>query len=161
MLSDKPKEEWSEWDRYWMARALAEASQGAQAGEVPVGAVLLDAQGNLLAAAANAPIATCDPSAHAEMRVLRMGAAQLGNYRLGGCTLYVTLEPCVMCFGAIVQARLTRVVFAAKDPKAGVIVSQLRLPETSPGNHRLCWQNGLMAAESAELLRDFFRQRRQ
>jgi len=149
-----------EKDQIWMQTALTAARAAAALGEVPVGAVLVDAGGTHLASAHNAPIASRDPTAHAEIQVLRQAAQRLGNYRLGGCTLYVTLEPCVMCFGAILHARLARVVYGAADPKAGVIESHLRLPESAPSNHRLQWEGGVLAEEASLLLKEFFRMRR-
>ncbi|UTV81765.1 tRNA adenosine(34) deaminase TadA [Acidithiobacillus sp. YTS05] len=149
-----------EKDQMWMQAALTAARAGAALGEVPVGAVLVDAAGTHLVSAHNAPIASRDPTAHAEVQVLRQAAQRLGNYRLGGCTLYVTLEPCVMCFGAILHARLARVVYGAADPKAGVIESHLRLPESAPSNHRLQWEGGVLAEEASLLLKEFFRMRR-
>jgi tRNA(adenine34) deaminase len=147
-------------DLHWMGAALDLARQAVSLGEVPVGAVLLDPEGAPIARVHNAPIHTCDPTAHAEILALRLGAQERNNYRLAGCTLYVTLEPCAMCFGAIVQARLARVVYGAADAKAGVIESHLQLPENAPANHHLQWEGGVLAAESAALLRDFFRARR-
>ena len=147
-------------DLHWMDAALMQARQAATFGEVPVGALLLSPEGELLASAHNAPIHNCDPTAHAEILALRQGAKKRGNYRLAGCTLYVTLEPCAMCFGAIVHARLARVVYGAADAKAGVIESNLRLPENAPTNHRLIWDGGVLAQASATLLQDFFRARR-
>ncbi len=143
-----------------MRAALTAARVAAESGEVPVGAVLVDAAGTCLASTHNAPIASHDPTAHAEVQALRQAAQRLGNYRLGGCTLYVTLEPCVMCFGAILHARLARVVYGAADPKAGVIESHLRLPELAPSNHRLQWEGGVLAEEASLLLKEFFRTRR-
>ncbi len=147
-------------DLYWMRLALDQAREAMGTGEVPVGATLVSPSGELLARACNAPILLSDPTAHAEILVLRRGAARSGNYRLGGCTLYVTLEPCAMCVGAIQHARLARVVYAAGDPKTGVVHSQLHLPDTGPFNHRLEWLGGVLAEESALLLRQFFRARR-
>ncbi len=147
-------------DEWWMRIALDCAQQAAALGEVPVGAVLVDGEGRLLASVHNAPITATDPTAHAEIVALRQGAQRLGNYRLAGCTLYVTLEPCVMCFGAIIHARLARVVYAAADPKAGVVESHLQLPSVAPSNHRLEWQGGGLADEASRLLKDFFRARR-
>ena len=113
-----------EEDAHWMRLALAQARAGAQAGEVPVGAVVVR-QGQVIGQGANAPLACCDPTAHAEVQALRAAAQQLGNYRLEGCTLYVTLEPCVMCAGAMLHARLARVVFGAPEPKTGAAGSVL------------------------------------
>lgn len=146
-------------DVRWMRRALRLARRAGEAGEVPVGAVLV-AEAGVLAAAANAPIARHDPSAHAEVLALRRAAARVGNYRLPGSTLYVTLEPCIMCVGAIVQARLGRVVFAAPDPRAGAIETVFQLLDHRALNHRAAWTGGVEAEASALLLREFFRARR-
>ncbi|WP_298167672.1 tRNA adenosine(34) deaminase TadA [Acidithiobacillus sp.] len=147
-------------DLAWMTLALDYAARGAVQGEVPVGAVLLDADGGLLAAAHNTPVQSHDPSAHAEMLVLRQAAQSLRNYRLTGATLYVTLEPCIMCVGAMLQARVTRLVYAASDPKTGAVESLYHLLEDDRFNHRIVTKGGVLAASSATLLRDFFRVRR-
>ena len=150
-------------DEHFMRLALAEAGQAAAAGEVPVGAVLVAADGKtVLAQAHNCPISGHDPTAHAEIGVLRHAAATLGNYRLDGSTLYVTLEPCTMCVGALVHARVARVVYGAHEPKAGSLHSARRLmaPEAGYFNHRFAWQGGVLEAESAALLQGFFRARR-
>ena len=142
-----------------MRLALALARRAARRGEVPVGAVLVDAAGRVLAAEHNRSIGACDPTAHAEMLCLRRGAAALGNYRLTGTRLYVTLEPCPMCAGALVWARVERVVFGARDEKAGALGSVLDLSQ-QPLNHRPQVEGGLLARESAEVLRGFFAARR-
>ena len=142
-----------------MRLALALARRAARRGEVPVGAVLVDAAGRVLAAEHNRSITSCDPTAHAEMLCLRRGAAALGNYRLTGTRLYVTLEPCPMCAGALVWARVERVVFGARDEKAGALGSVLDLSR-QPLNHRPRVEGGLLARESAQLLRGFFAARR-
>ncbi len=142
-----------------MRLALALARRAARRGEVPVGAVLVDPAGRVLAAEHNRSLSACDPTAHAEMLCLRRGAAALGNYRLTGTRLYVTLEPCPMCAGALVWARVEGVVFGARDPKAGALGSVLDLSR-QPLNHRPRVQGGLLAAESAGLLRAFFAKRR-
>ncbi len=147
-------------DQDFMDRALARARQSRDAGEVPVGAVLVDADGKILAEAGNAPIATHDPSAHAEMLVLRAAARQLANYRLNGTTLYVTLEPCPMCAGALVHARVERIVFAATDPRAGACGSVFDLVRSEALNHRIEIVSGVREQESAQLLRRFFAERR-
>ncbi|WP_414041366.1 tRNA adenosine(34) deaminase TadA [Acidithiobacillus sp. M4-SHS-6] len=147
-------------DRRWMRLALDMAAQAVAAGEVPVGAVLVNAAGEYVAGAHNAPIATHDPSAHAEMRVLRAAALQVENYRLTGSTLYVTLEPCIMCAGAMLHARVDRLVYGAADPKAGAVESLYQLFNDSRFNHHIQVEAGLLAEESATLLRDFFRARR-
>jgi tRNA(adenine34) deaminase len=146
-------------DLYWMQQALQAAKEAAEAGEVPVGAACVR-DGELLACEGNAPIGQCDPTAHAEVRVLRMAAEKVGNYRLPGVTLYVTLEPCAMCVGAMIHARIERVVFAASDSRTGSVVSVRQLLDEPTHNHRIQYAGGLCAEESAELLRAFFRQRR-
>lgn len=146
-------------DEEWMLKALAQAREAQAAGEVPVGAVLVKG-GELISQAWNRPIATSDPTAHAEILALRAGAARLGNYRLPGCELYVTLEPCAMCAGAIIQARLRRVIFAADDPRAGAAGSVFNILGGHELNHYVEVDRGLMAEESTALLQTFFRARR-
>jgi tRNA(adenine34) deaminase len=147
-------------DHFWMREALERARAAADSGEVPVGAVLVDAGDLLLARAANAPIASHDPTAHAEIVALRAAGQGLRNYRLPGCTLYVTLEPCAMCVGALVHARIARLVFAAPDPKTGACGSVLDLTSSPGFNHRIAVTGGVLQEESAELLRRFFAERR-
>lgn len=142
-----------------MRLALAQAQAAARAGEVPVGAVVVRA-GQVIATGRNSPISTHDPTAHAEIVALRAAAQQLGNYRLEDCTLYVTLEPCAMCSGAMLHARLPRVVFGATDAKTGVAGSVLNLFDHPQLNHHTQVQGGVLASECAQLLGDFFRQRR-
>ena len=149
----------SDNDEKWMRLALRAAEAAAELGEVPVGAVLVR-DDNLLAAAGNQPIGLSDPTGHAEIRVLRTVASQERNYRLPGTTLYVNLEPCLMCIGAIIHARVKRLVFGARDPKTGAVVSLYPIGEDSRLNHRLEVSSGVLAAECAELLRAFFRARR-
>lgn len=146
-------------DATWMRAALAQARVAEQAGEVPVGAVLVR-NGEVIACGSNAPIAGHDPTAHAEMAALRAAALLLGNYRLDGCTLYVTLEPCAMCSGAMLHARLPRVVFGAQDPKTGAAGSVVNLFAEPLLNHQTQVQGGVLADECGALLQDFFRQRR-
>lgn len=146
-------------DTDWMALAISEAQQAAAAGEVPVGAVLVK-DGVRIATGRNAPVGKHDPSAHAEINALRAGAATLGNYRLEGCELFVTLEPCAMCAGAMLHARLARVVFGATDPKTGAAGSVLDLFAEPRLNHRTQVTGGVMAAECSEVLRAFFHSRR-
>lgn len=146
-------------DRAFMQEALALAAQGAALGEVPVGAVLVR-DGEVLGRGFNQPIGLHDPSAHAEMQAVRAAARAVGNYRLPGSTLYVTLEPCSMCAGLLVHARVARVVYAASEPRAGVVASQGRFFEQAFLNHRVLVEGGLLAEESAALLRAFFRDRR-
>ncbi len=146
-------------DERWMRRALERAEEAAAAGEVPVGAVVVR-DGEVIGEGANGPIAAADPTAHAEIRALRSAAAREGNYRLPGTTLYVTLEPCPMCAGAIVHARVARLVFGAADPKTGACGGALDLIHDPSHNHRVAVTGGVLAAEAAELLRSFFRRRR-
>ncbi len=142
-----------------MRAALAQAALAADAGEVPVGAVVV-LKGETIAAAHNRSISDSDPSGHAEIVALRAAAGALGNHRLQNATLYVTLEPCVMCTGAIAQARVGRVVFAAYDEKAGALGSVVDLSDSKALNHRFEINGGLLAEESAALLRAFFKARR-
>ncbi|MFA6465429.1 MAG: tRNA adenosine(34) deaminase TadA [Desulfurivibrionaceae bacterium] len=146
-------------ERY-MEAALVEARLAAERGEVPIGAVLVDSGGRIIAQNGNRTIELCDPGAHAEMLVLRQAGQVLGNYRLSGTTLYVTLEPCVMCAGALVHARVSRLVYGAIDPKAGGVVSLFQVGQDTRLNHLLAVEGGLLAEESATLLKDFFRKRR-
>lgn len=143
-----------------MRQALDEAQRGLAAEEVPIGAVLVSAEGELLGRAHNAPIGLVDPSAHAEILALREAARKAGNYRLTGATLFVTLEPCAMCCGAVLQARLARVVYGARDPKAGAVESLYRLLEDQRLNHRVETLGGVLAAESSALLQTFFEKKR-
>jgi tRNA(adenine34) deaminase len=147
-------------DAGYMRRALACAQAAAGAGEVPVGAVLVDEQGRVLAEAGNGPIASHDPTAHAEILVLRAAAARLGNYRLPGTTLYVTLEPCAMCAGALVHARVARIVYAAADPRTGACGSVFDIAASPALNHRVIVTSGVLADASAALLKGFFADRR-
>ena len=144
----------------WMQLALAQAAQAQQLGEVPVGAVLVDAQGELLATGFNRTIIDHDPTAHAEVVALRAGAKQMQNYRLPGASLYVTLEPCAMCLGAMMHARLGRVVFGATDPKTGVCGSVLNLALEKQLNHHTQVEGGVLAQECGDILRQFFKERR-
>lgn len=146
-------------DQDWMRQALHLAEQAAAAGEVPVGALLVQ-DDVLIAEAHNQPISQHDPSAHAELQALRAAAAKCGNYRLLNTTLYVTLEPCMMCLGAMVHARIGRLVYAAADPKTGVIQSAAQLLELPFLNHRFSVTGGVLAEEAAQLLRTFFKQKR-
>jgi tRNA(adenine34) deaminase len=144
----------------YMEVALAEARLAAARGEVPIGAVLVNGAGEILARDGNRTIELCDPGAHAEMLVLRQAGRVQGNYRLPGTTLYVTLEPCVMCAGALVHARVSRLIYGAVDPKAGGVVSLFQVGQDTRLNHLLAVEGGLLAEESSILLKDFFRQRR-
>ena len=142
-----------------MQRALELARKAADAGEVPVGAVVV-VDGRIAGEGRNAMIAASDPGAHAEMQALRAACRAAGNYRLPGAQLFVTLEPCAMCAGALVLTRLARVVFAAADPKSGAAGSVLNVLRNPALNHRCQVESGLLADQSAELLRAFFRERR-
>jgi tRNA(adenine34) deaminase len=150
----------AEADRHWMRHALELARRAAEEGEVPVGALLV-CKGEILGAGWNRPIIEHDPSAHAEIQALRAAGRRVGNYRLPGSILYVTLEPCVMCAGAIVQARVAEVIYGAPDPKAGACGSVFDLlPSDGRFNHRTEVRGGLLADECGEVLRAFFRARR-
>ena len=142
-----------------MEAAFAEAREAADAGEVPIGAVVVH-DGAIIARGQNSVIRTNDPTAHAEIVALREAARFLGNYRLNGCTLFVTLEPCAMCAGAMIHARLDRLVFAASDPKAGAAGSVLAVLNHPLLNHQMQVEQGMLAEEAGELLRRFFRERR-
>jgi tRNA(adenine34) deaminase len=146
-------------DERFMRMALGEADRAAREGEVPVGAVLVSA-GRVVARAHNRPIHLQDPSAHAEILALRRAAKKLGNYRMEGCDLYVTIEPCAMCAGAIVQARLRRLVYGTRDPKAGACGSALRVLNHRKLNHQVDAAGGILAADCASVIREFFRKRR-
>ncbi len=143
-----------------MERALALARRAAEEGEVPVGAVLVSEAGQVLGESGNAPIATHDPSAHAEVLVLRAAGAAIGNYRLPNTTLYVTLEPCPMCAGALVHARIARLVYAAADPRSGACGSVFDLTRSTELNHRIDVTGGLLADKSSQMLAGFFSERR-
>jgi tRNA(adenine34) deaminase len=147
-------------DLVLMEQALACACEAESAGEVPVGAVIVAAEGAVLARAANAPIARNDPTAHAEMLALRAAGQVLGNYRLPGCTLYVTLEPCAMCVGALVHARIARIVYGAPDPKTGACGSVFDLAASPRLNHRIEVTGGVLAEDCGALLKRFFAARR-
>jgi len=146
-------------DSQWMREALREARRGYREGEVPVGAIVVQ-EGKVIARAHNRPVRLSDPSAHAEILALRRAGRKLGNYRLPGCTLYVTIEPCAMCVGAIIQARIQRLVVGAMDPKAGACGSVLAVLNNRKLNHQVVLSSGILQAECAAILREFFRERR-
>ena len=146
-------------DEILMRGALAEARAAAEAGEVPIGAVVV-VGGAIVARGQNRVLRDCDPTAHAEMVAMRAAAAAAGNYRLLECELYVTLEPCAMCAGAMIHARLGRLVFGAADPKAGAAGSVLEVLNHPKLNHKMTVTPGVLAEECGELLREFFRERR-
>ena len=150
----------SDADELLVQQALECARDAEALGEVPVGAVLADAGGAVIARAANSPIARSDPTAHAEMLALRAAGRALGNYRLPGCVLYVTLEPCSMCVGALVHARIARIVYGAADPKTGACGSVFDLAANAKMNHRIEVTGGVLAEECAALLKRFFASRR-
>lgn len=146
-------------DEYFMRQALLLAEEAQAAGEVPVGAVVV-CEGEIIGRGANSPIARHDPSAHAEILALRDAALHIGNYRLPGVTLYATLEPCAMCAGAIMHARVGKMVFGANDPKTGAAGSVIDLFAASRLNHHTCAQGGILAVECGALLSAFFAGRR-
>jgi len=146
-------------DEKWMGLALEQAIRAEEEGEVPVGAVLVK-EGLVIAKAHNQPITTNDATAHAEVQLLRVAGAKLENYRLTGTTLYVTLEPCAMCLGAIIHARIERVVFGAYDPKTGVCGSSENLLDANCFNHKIDLAGGVLENECKKILKKFFRSRR-
>ena len=146
-------------DQYWMHKALKLAEEGASQGEVPVGAVVV-LENQLIGQGWNQPVLSGDPTAHAEVIALRDAARSVANYRLLNTTLYVTIEPCTMCAGALVHARVKRLVYGALEPKAGVVVSNLSLFDKGFFNHSIDVQGGVMAEESSALMSNFFKQRR-
>jgi tRNA(adenine34) deaminase len=147
-------------DERFMREAISQARLAELAGEVPVGAVLV-AEGEILARGYNCPIGRRDPTAHAEMIAIRQASATSGNYRLQGATLYVTLEPCVMCAGALVQARIRRLVFGARDLRFGGVRAKFRIADSELLNHQVEIVEGVLAPECLSLLKDFFQQRRE
>lgn len=147
-------------DEHYMRLAIEEAKSAARRGEVPVGAVLVNAAGEVVSKTGNAPISICDPTAHAEILALRDGAYSAKNYRLGGMSLYVTLEPCTMCAGAISNARIARVIYGASDPKGGAVEHGVRFFEQPTCHHRPDVTSGILADECSALLKAFFRARR-
>lgn len=146
-------------DAFFMQQALALAQKAKQANEVPVGAVVVS-NDKIVGAGFNCPIATCDPTAHAEIIALRQAAQKLNNYRLLNTNLYVTLEPCLMCIGAMLHARIKRLIFGATDPKTGAVISVFNSSSTNQLNHKIQYQHGILAAECSKILTDFFKSRR-
>ena len=147
-------------DEFYMHRALEQAQLALAAGEVPIGAVVVDAAGEVIGRGYNRPIVSHDPTAHAEVQALRDASLAQGNYRLDGCSLYVTLEPCLMCTGAMIHARLARLVYAAAEPKGGMAESRANLFAQPWFNHRIEVRGGVLAAPSRRLLKGFFQARR-
>ena len=145
--------------RHWMSRALEFARIAESKGEVPVGAVLVRA-GKIIGEGYNQPISANDPTAHAEIVAIRQAAEALGNYRLPGTTLYVTIEPCTMCVGALIHARVETLVFGAREPRAGSVVSQARLLESGHFNHAVVVEEGICSEQCGALIRNFFQQQR-
>lgn len=151
----------TENDERFMRQCIAEAQAASARGEVPIGAVLVDPKtGDILAKAGNAPIGICDPTAHAEILALRDGAYKQDNYRLTGLTLYVTLEPCAMCAGAISHARIGRLVYGASDPKGGAVEHGVKFFESPTCHAKLDISSGVLANECGQILKDFFKARR-
>lgn len=142
-----------------MRLAMALAEQAAEAGEVPVGALIVK-DGAVIGEGFNQPISLCDPTGHAEIIAMRSAAANLENYRLSDCDLYVTIEPCTMCVGAMVHARIRKIIFGAPEPRAGALESQLRLMDENHYNHSIEWQGGILAEECGEIISSFFRRKR-
>ncbi|MDA9352679.1 tRNA adenosine(34) deaminase TadA [Porticoccaceae bacterium] len=147
-------------DEFYMAKALQLAEQAGAIGEVPVGAILVK-DGEIVGEGFNQPISGCDPTAHAEIVAMRNAAKNLNNYRLSDCDLYVTIEPCTMCVGAMVHGRIRRVLFGALEPRAGALQSQLQLMDQSHYNHSIEWQGGLLAQECGDIISSFFRRKRE
>lgn len=147
-------------DQYFMAEALAQGQLAYDAGEVPVGAVVV-VNGEVVGRGFNQPITSLDPSAHAEIVAIRDAAKNVGNYRLSGATLYVTVEPCAMCSGCLVHSRIERLVYATTEPKAGVVESAMKLLESPFLNHKVDTCSGVMSSEAAELMSSFFKMRRE
>lgn len=147
-------------DEHWMAKALQLAEQAAQENEIPVGAIVV-LDGEIIGEGYNAPISKCDPTAHAEIQAIRHACQTMNNYRLPGATLYVTLEPCSMCAGAIVHSRIARVVYAATEPKSGIVESQGRFFDAPFLNHKVAVDAGVLADAASVQLTQFFQYRRE
>lgn len=149
-----------EQDEFWMREAIAAAKNAREADEIPIGACLVDKNGELLAVAGNRTITDSDPTAHAEILVLRQAGAKIGNYRLTETTLYTTIEPCAMCAGALVNARIERLVFGAHDIRYGAVKSVFQICDTSSLNHQIEITTGVLAEDCRQLMQDFFRVKR-
>lgn len=147
-------------DEFWMRRAIEAAIEAEKLDEVPIGACLINEQGEVLAVAGNRTRTDCDPTAHAEILALRQAAKKIGNYRLTETTLYTTIEPCAMCAGALIQARVKRLVFGAHDERFGAVESVFRLCDTSSLNHQMEITKDVLADECRLLMQDFFRRKR-
>ncbi|MGI9280251.1 MAG: tRNA adenosine(34) deaminase TadA [Endozoicomonas sp.] len=160
MTEKVPEQTLTEMDSFWMKEALKEAEKAREKGEVPVGAVVVR-DGKIVGRGANQPISGCNPVAHAEVLALQEAAGNVKNYRLVDCELYVTLEPCTMCAGAIIHSRVKRVIFGALEPKAGALVSQSRTLELPYMNYRVEMTSGVLEKECSEIISSFFRARRE
>ena len=147
-------------DAHWMRRALTAASDAGARGEIPIGACVVSGDGELLGVAGNRTRTDCDPTAHAEILALREAASNLGNYRLTGAVVYSTIEPCAMCAGALIQARVERLVYGAPDERFGAVESQFRLCDSSALNHRMKITSGVLEEECRMIMQDFFQARR-
>jgi len=150
----------SEDDEKWMWRAIGVAREAEKLGEVPIGAVIVDADQKILAAASNRTISNLDPTAHAEILALRIAASRIGNYRLVGTTVYTTIEPCAMCAGALVNARVARLVYGAADERFGAVETHFRIGTDDKLNHRIEVASGVLAEKCRRLMQDFFKKRR-
>jgi len=146
-------------DEFWMEEALREGVRAQAAGEVPIGAVVVH-EGRILGRGSNRPISSNDPTAHAEIIAMREAGQALGNYRLADCDLFVTMEPCAMCAGAMVHARIRRLIYGATDPKAGAVESVMRVLDNAALNHRIEVKKGVLAGRCMELVQAFFRDKR-
>ena len=156
MMSDKPPNT----DEFWMQMALEAARAASEANEIPIGACIIDQAGNLLATGGNRTRTDCDPTGHAEIIVLREAAKKIGNYRLTETVLYTTIEPCAMCAGALVTARVKRLVYGATDERFGAVETLFRICDSGSLNHRMEITSGILADECKKLMQDFFRARR-
>jgi tRNA(adenine34) deaminase len=150
----------AETDKTWMHVALDQAMRARETNEVPIGACIVDGSGDLLGAAYNRTITDCDPTAHAEVLVLRMAAELIGNYRLTGMTVYTTIEPCAMCAGALVNARINRLVYGADDERFGAVKTNFGIGVTNALNHQIEVESGVLADECRILMQEFFRAKR-
>ncbi len=161
LLQNSPYSKWEEslWEEY-VKLAIEKANEGGRKGEVPIGALLVDPDKNIVASAYNSPISMCDPTAHAEILVLRRAGQLIGNYRLNEMVLITTLEPCIMCLGAMVHARISGVVFGASDLKAGAVISKLNFYDLTWLNYKFWVIHGILEKRCAEVLKDFFKARR-
>jgi len=151
----------TETDEFWMREAILAAIEAENLDEVPIGACLIDGDGNLLAVAGNRTITNNDPTAHAEILALREAAAKIGNYRLTGATVYSTIEPCAMCAGALVNARVKRLVYGAKDERFGAVETLFRICDSDFLNHKIEIVSGVLADDCRKLMQDFFRRKRE